>query len=131
VSHFVRLFKPQFAGLVESCAKLQTIRPVPKRMPKAGDTISLRAWTGLPYRSKQRVLLESKIAEVGLCHIEDRGVILYDCKFEPTAFLVDDYADRFAWRDGFKDWPEMRDWFKRVHGLPFSGIIIYWEGVKL
>lgn len=34
---FVRLFHPRFAGLVESGAKLQTVRPSPKRMPKPGD----------------------------------------------------------------------------------------------
>ena len=42
----VKLFKPQFSPLVESGLKLQTVRPTPKRMPKPGDRISLREWTG-------------------------------------------------------------------------------------
>ena len=42
-SSFVRMFKPQFAGLVERGENLQTVRPIPKRMPKPGDKISLRA----------------------------------------------------------------------------------------
>lgn len=49
---FVRMFKPHFALLVESGAKAQTVRPTPKRMPKPGDRISLRCWSGAPYRSK-------------------------------------------------------------------------------
>jgi hypothetical protein len=38
---FVKTFKPQFAPLVERGEKLQTVRPVPKRMPKPKDRISL------------------------------------------------------------------------------------------
>lgn len=45
-AHFVRMFKPQFAPMVENGTKLQTVRPRPKRMPKEGDAISLRCWTG-------------------------------------------------------------------------------------
>lgn len=56
--NYVRMFKPQFAPLVESGKKLQTVRPTPKRMPKPGDKISLREWTGLPYRSNA-VITES------------------------------------------------------------------------
>lgn len=53
---FVRLFKPEFAAKVLSGEKCQTVRATPKRMPTPGDRISCRAWTGAPYRSKQRIL---------------------------------------------------------------------------
>lgn len=52
----VVLFQRRFAPLVESGAKLQTIRLPRKRTIHAGDTLSLRTWTGAPYRSKQRPL---------------------------------------------------------------------------
>lgn len=57
-------FKARFTELVASGAKRQTIRPTPKRMPKPGDWISLRCWTGRPYWSKQRVLRDAVIAVV-------------------------------------------------------------------
>ena len=114
----VRMFKPQFAPLVESGVKRQTVRPYPKRMPKAGDQISLREWTGKPYRSKQRVLREAVITEVSSVDITETGI------------AVNSYAepcDDFAVADGFRDFFELRDWFKATHGLPFEGVVIKWH----
>ena len=115
---FVRMFKPQFASLVEAGTKLQTVRPTPKRMPQAGDRISLRAWTGKPYRSKQRVLLEAVITKVQPVEITETGI------------AVSSYAepyDDFARADGFKDFFALADWFNATHGLPFEGIVIHWS----
>ena len=111
----VRMFKPQFARLVESGAKCQTVRPTPKRMPKPGDRISLRMWTGKPYRSKQRVLRESVIAAVE--------------PFDLDAMRLWRESDRdaFARADGFGDWPEMLQWFISTHGYPFKGVVIFWQ----
>ena len=112
------MFKPQFAGLVERGEKLQTVRPTPKRMPKPGDRISLRCWTDKPYRSKQRVLMESTICEVSMVDITENGI------------AVNSYAepcDDFAKADGFRDFFELRDWFRETHGLPFEGILIRWQ----
>ncbi len=113
-TRFVRMFKPQFAPKVESCEKLQTVRPTPKRMPRPGDQISLRAWTGKPYRSKQRVLGEAVVKKVEA--------------FDLDAMRLWKECDReaFAHADGFCDWPEMLSWFIREHGYPFTGIVIYW-----
>src|SRR5262245_11304591 len=36
-ANFVRMFKPQFAPMVESGQKCQTVRPTPKRIPHPGD----------------------------------------------------------------------------------------------
>lgn len=118
MSHFVRMFKPQFAALVESNQKRQTIRPVPKRMPKAGDIQSNRVWTGRPYNSKQRILNEVVIKGVESVVVSGSGVNLNGALLE--------HPDKFAQLDGFKDWAAMRDWFEREHGFPFIGIVIYW-----
>lgn len=116
------MFKPQFAPLVESGEKRQTIRPEPKRMPREGDPISLRAWLGSPYRSKQRVLKEATVTEVRTVKMDDDGVNLYDgwAGYAPADI------DQFARADGFASWAEMREWFKQTHGLPFRGILIRW-----
>lgn|SRR6185295_7714726 len=111
----VRMFKPQFAPLVEAGTKCQTVRPTPKRMPKAGDKISLRMWTGKPYRSQQRVLRESVITAVE--------------PFDLDAMRLWKESDRdaFARADGFGDWPEMLQWFIKTHGYPFVGVTIKWH----
>jgi hypothetical protein len=121
----VRMFKPRFAPLVEAGTKLQTVRPRPKRlrdMPKEGDAISLRTWTGLPYRSKQRNLRESLVASVELVLITREGVTTGgpDRRIEPQ-------CDEFARADGFESWAELIAWFEEQHGLPFLGILIKWQ----
>lgn len=120
---FVRLFQPRFAALVATGDKTQTIRPVPKRMPKPGDIIDCREWTGKPYRSKQKKLGEFKIRSV--------EVVGFDTNYYG---IVNEHATsykpllhQFARADGFRDWPEMLEWFEREHGLPFRGILIRWE----
>jgi hypothetical protein len=118
------MFKPQFAPLVERGEKLQTVRPTPKRMPKPGDKISLRAWTGLPYRSKQRVLMESTITRVETIRISAAGIMLGD------GLLIRPLDNEFARADGFDHFPEMADWFQQAHGLPFEGIVIYWYNAE-
>lgn len=120
--YFVRLFKPQFSALVESGKKLQTVRPTPKRMPRAGDTISLRTWTGLPYRSQQRVLREAVIESVVPITIQANGQFVIDSEPRPAW-----EADDFAMQDGFRDANQMLVWFEAEHGLPFEGIVIFWR----
>lgn len=133
-ARFVRLFKPRFARLVESGEKTQTIRPLPKRIPRRGDTLSLREWTGKPYRSKQRVLLETRLEEIKVCIIDNHGIMMQprsgclpDKHGAPHLSLGGEQADRFARTDGFTDWNEMRDWFRAEHGLPFVGVVLYWD----
>jgi hypothetical protein len=124
-SSFVRMFKPQFAELVERGEKMQTVRPVPKRMPKAGDRISLRAWSDKPYRSKQKLLAEGIISRVVPITITAEAVLI-----RPTPQLtVHVPRGPFAVADGFSCWEEMRQWFERQHGLPFDGVLISWTNV--
>jgi hypothetical protein len=122
----VRMFKPQFAPLVESGVKCQTVRPKPKRMPKAGDRISLRMWTGKPYRSKQRVLRESEIVQVQSIWFNGVTILLDDPKGE-KGLLPRAVEEAFARADGFENLKAMSDWFEANHGLPFEGIVIKWH----
>ncbi len=121
----VRMFKPQFAPLVESGAKCQTVRPTPKRMPKPGDRISLRMWTGKPYRSKQRVLRESEISAVERITICDTGRELLVGIGNKS--LNPEELNAFAAADGFRNGIELVNWFEATHGLPFDGVVIKWH----
>lgn len=126
---FVRMFKPRFAGLVAAGVKEQTVRPVPKRMPKAGDEISLRMWTGKPYRSKQRVLAEALITKVETFElwVENPRVPRWNWKFIVGGKELDqDEWARFSRADGFDFTTDLIDWFAENHELPFTGIVIHW-----
>jgi hypothetical protein len=118
MSRIVRTFQPRFARLVESGTKRQTIRKTPKRMPKVGDIFVAREWTGAPYRSKQRKLLEAPIREVSEVEIFTKRV-----KVNGRLILVSSHQE-FAEADGFSSIYEMRDWLRENHSLPFKGIII-------
>lgn len=115
---FVRMFKPQFAPLVRDSIKLQTVRPIPKRMPVPGDIIDCREWTGKPYRSPQRQLKESEIVRVDLVVIDPCGL---------TDHGIWESGDDFARLDGFRDFEDLLYWFSFTHGLPFTGIVIAWK----
>lgn len=120
MSAFVRMFNPQFARLVESGLKRQTVRSTPKRMPKCGDVISLREWCGKPYRSKQRVLKEILVDRVQSIRITTGRIELDG---QP---LSGHEADSFAKADGFIGKNDLIGWFNCMYGLPFLGIVIYW-----
>ena len=118
MSMFVKMFKPEFAELVRTGKKLQTIRPRPKRMPKVGDVVSLRRWADKPYRSKHVILGTRRINEVAVVDITENGIVV-NSYAEPS--------DDIARADGFGNFFEMLEWFEREHGLPFEGIMIRWE----
>lgn len=107
--------------MVEQGTKLQTVRPTPKRIPKPGDKISLRAWNGKPYRSKQRILLESVISAVRTIEIDSYAVTIDGVRLHHLE------KEEFAMADGFSSVAEMTDWFRKQHGLPFRGIVIQWH----
>ena len=119
MANFVRLFKPQFAPAVFTGAKRQTVRPVPRRMPKAGDTLSLRTWRGLPYRSRQQILGETTIERVREVTIHGTGQIELAGRYLTTPEM-----EAFARADGFADLEALLAWFRAEHGLPFTGILI-------
>lgn len=121
---FVRLFKSRFVDLVETGAKVQTCRPIPKRMPKVGDSISLRQWTGNPYRSKQRVIREATVTRTCRVEICPRAEII---TLDGQKLGYDETIN-FAKADGFADHWDMFKWFTEEHGPDkFDGIVIYWQ----
>jgi len=113
-----RLFKSQFASAVKTGLKRQTVRPIPKRMPKIGDDESWREWTGLPYRSKQRELAQVELISIEEITITKSQIII------GSKSIAEWELNTFARTDGFVNWPYLRLWFTQQHGLPFTGILI-------
>lgn len=116
-------FKKQFAPLVESGAKRQTIRAKRRdgRNPHPGDTLYL--YTGL--RTKQcRKLGAAKCTSVQEVVITRHGPIL------AGRHLGCDEASELAAKDGFSCYGDMADFFfDKEHDLPFWGLLIEWEKI--
>jgi hypothetical protein len=121
----VIMFQDRFAEAVRDGSKTQTIRKSARCSP--GDLLSLRRWSGLPYRSKQEVIVEARCistATVEIWDIYGRGLT--------TVGGSGVYAEDLAQADGFGSFDEMLDWFRGVHGAPFGGLpfcgwLIRWE----
>lgn len=112
-------FSPQFADLVKTGRKLQTVRKPRKRPIRIGETVSL--YTG--QRTKEcRRLGKGIVYWIGWIKISE-DVLLLD------GFRQED-PDRFARHDGFKDFSEMKDWFRERYGLPFTGEVIHWKLIQ-
>lgn len=114
------LFQPRFARLVESGKKRQTIRPRRKSNPiVAGDELSLREWTGIPYHSPQRLIVPGPVTCTSMQQITlDEAKGQDDPVFFPMQLI--------ATADGFDSWEDMMRYFKEKHGLPFTGDLIKW-----
>ena len=102
---------------------------------QAHYTNRMRLWRQQKRLSEQTaVLLETKLDDIKVCHIDEKGIVMQP----PSGCLLaiagakiitldGEHADRFARADGFTDWNEMREWFKAEHGLPFDGVVLYWQ----
>lgn len=115
-------FKKQFAPLVESGAKRQTIRAKRKdgRNPHPGDTLYL--YTGL--RTKQCRILGTAVC-IGVREI----VIARNRPILSGRHLLSVEAKEFAIKDGFSGYEAMATFFEKEHGLPFWGLLIEWGAI--
>ena len=126
------MFQKRFAPAVSVGEKVQTIRPPRKGKPfLPGEEISLRVWTGAPYRSPQEEIRRAEVIRVTAIAIDARflnlgGLVTLD-EGRPLE-RVD--LDAFARRDGFRSWEELLSWFREAHGLPFWGELIKWRIVE-
>lgn len=123
----VFMFKDRFAPKVRDGSKRQTIRPRRRNPLKPGDAISLRRWTGKPYRSKQEELGTGIVEAVEAVEIRLGSPLPIVVKPPSPEFDYFPCPDKFARADGFEDWNDMRQWFLETHGLPFHGSLIRWR----
>ena len=110
-------FQTRFAHDVETGKKRQTIRAEGKRNhARPGDKIQL--YTGM--RTKQcRKLGEATCTLSTYCAIYENNITTGNY---PATDL-----DEFAQADGFHSFYEMKEWFRKTHGLPFIGRLIKWD----
>ena len=108
--------------------KHTTIRKIRKRgNPKLGDVLSLRRWTGKPYRSKQEVIKNVVCTDVNPIFITKQNTIVWHgSSFNHPGQVIGDNRN-IAIEDGFASCSDMLDWFEKTHGLPFMGNLIRWE----
>ena len=115
------MFETRFVPDIESGKKTSTIRQKRKRPIKPGDGLSLRCWTGKPYRSKQSVIALVRCTRVATIRI-DSGTMQVDGKW------LDRYQiEQVAWKDGFSNATQLRIYLTDAYGLPFEGELIEWE----
>jgi hypothetical protein len=112
-------FQKQFVPKILSGDKRQTIRAKRKHPIKVNDKLYL--FTGLRTKNCQR-LFDTVCREIKDIEIQKDGIIWLDND------KLSNYEDlnELAQSDGFKNWWEMIDWFKKIHGLPFYGQLIRW-----
>lgn len=99
----VILFQPRFEPLILAGTKTTTIRP-PRRdgRPRArlGETVSLRVWSGLPYRTPQREVARAEVVAVFPVRVWRGGIERLDLP-EGDRSLDRKWCAR---RDGFANW---------------------------
>ncbi|MBD2429218.1 ASCH domain-containing protein [Phormidium sp. FACHB-1136] len=121
-------FKPQFAPLIASGQKCQTIRALGKRRhARAGDTLQL--YTGQRTRSCRKLLdtvCTDAISIVMHPHKMGEvvtGLSIYlghaECALDAAS------VDALAKADGFESISEFVDFFRER--LPFEGVLIQWR----
>jgi hypothetical protein len=111
-------FKPQFADLVASGEKTQTIRET--RRAKKGDRLQL--YTGQRTKACRKLVDPDPV-----CTLVDYVGIRPDYLTLGNTALHPGDADAFARRDGFSDYGDMVRWFKKTYGSPyFQGYVHVW-----
>jgi hypothetical protein len=129
----ILMFEDQLIEPILQGCKVQTVRPPRKRPVAVGDALSLRVWMGHPYLSPHRALLETHCTSVVDVMLDDGGLVLdYTKKFGSRfgSRQSVEATERFAVRDGFGQFAEMREFFRKMHGLnnwPFKGVAIGWD----
>lgn len=113
-------FKAQFAYMVASGAKCQTIRARRKRPIKEWDDLSF--FTGMRTKQCRRLRANAVCVRALAIDIYPREVWIDNDKLLSAASV-----DELALRDGFTGRKEFVAWFKQTHGLPFKGQIVEWQ----
>jgi hypothetical protein len=117
-------FQQRFVPFIESGAKKHTIRATRANPDKPGNTLHL--YTGLR-RKGARLIARVKcvrISEIEIlrpaCSQASSGIFVFVDGVE----LDRSECEGLARKDGFKDFAEMKDFWK--DSLPFKGQIIHW-----
>jgi hypothetical protein len=102
-------------------SKRQTIRAVRKRAIATGDKLFLY-WKQQSPKDCEK-LGEATCIKVAPITITELGA---SCEDIGVRYYC---LDLFAQADGFDDWDEMREYFDKNYGLPFTGVLIEWDSI--
>jgi hypothetical protein len=69
--------------------------------------------------------MDAICTKVAAITIKEHAVELKDSK--GGRVYIQNGLDDFARNDGFKHWEDMKAYWLKTEGLPFKGIIIYWN----
>lgn len=125
------MFQPRFSQLVADGEKCQTIRR--DTICRPGDQLSLRAWSGKPYRSNQVILTTGVCRSVQRVSVTEWSLLIEHLRGGKTELRTHRnprFLDSFARADGFSSWHELREWFATSYGLPFEGKLIRWREAR-
>lgn len=110
-------FKKNLVKPILSNEKFYTIRAT--RRSKEDDKLQL--YTG--QRTKQCKLIGyATCSGTYVVFINEKSVSVENHRYSGVIEL-----DTFARGDGFKCFEDMKDFFRKTHGLPFQGFITYWR----
>jgi hypothetical protein len=112
-------FQPEFAPLIETQVKTQTIRRSARA--ETGDTLQL--YTG--QRTKA-----CRLIGTATCQHCEPITIAEDHVSTGYHRLSSGDADAIAKRDGFESVTSLKNWFRARYGLPFEGHRIMWHEFK-
>ena len=120
-------FQKQFAKMVETGKKCQTIRAHRKDGRHANKDNKLQLYTGM--RTKNcRKLADAICTESCTVFINKNSyrIINEPLSIDITVYC-EEHLNHFAKMDGFANFEELTEWFDKAHGLPFEGVLIMWE----
>lgn len=122
----ILMFKRRFVPMIEIGVKISTIRGYGNKV-QVGDTVSMRYWSGAPYRSKTVEFWMDTVASIEPCLIGHSTSDVFICVGQNHRHISYDSRHAIARGEGFKDWWEMSQFFIAMHDLPFCGKIIRWQ----
>ncbi|MBN8246229.1 MAG: ASCH domain-containing protein [Verrucomicrobia bacterium] len=130
-----KALQDRFVDAVRAGDKITTIRPLSMRnaIPEAGELIRFYRWTGRPYRSKQAVVGCFRITKC-MPVVVSRACISTPVQRPGWKETMMATVGRFedVYRDeGFQSWNDLIEWFRKHHGLPFTGMMIGWDPARL
>lgn len=125
-------FQPQFVDPIRSGRKRHTVRAIGKRRhARPGEALQL--YTGMRTRScrlQARAVCE-KVAPIDIYFCDDAELdylVIDDVQFRTPL-----HRNTFARDDGFKDWTELRAFWRKHHPKidAFDGVIIFWKDMEI
>lgn len=114
-------FKSQFVPKIKKWEKLFTIRKQRKNPIKIGDTLYL--YTGMR-TSNCKLIATVQCTDVTKVKIEKDGI--WFGVQGMWVWLTIEQLHKVIVTDGFNDFKEMADFFRKQYGLPFEGVLIAW-----